>query len=67
MIQHFHNARLINPEAVPETLAVDFSTHAPGSWLLQCQSTQRVSAGCTAAHGRCSSGAWMATAGQTST
>jgi len=27
--------RLINPEAVPETLEVDFSTHAPGSWLLQ--------------------------------
>ncbi len=27
--------RLINPEAVPETLTVDFSTHAPGSWLLQ--------------------------------
>ncbi|MGB3392257.1 MAG: histidine utilization repressor [Stenotrophomonas sp.] len=27
--------RLINPEAVPETLAVDFSLHAPGSWLLQ--------------------------------
>lgn len=27
--------RLINPEAVPETLAVDFSEHAPGSWLLQ--------------------------------
>ncbi len=27
--------RLINPEAVPETLNVDFSIHAPGSWLLQ--------------------------------
>ena len=27
--------RLINPEAVPETLKVDFSIHAPGSWLLQ--------------------------------
>ncbi len=27
--------RLINPEAVPETLEVDFSAHAPGSWLLQ--------------------------------
>jgi GntR family histidine utilization transcriptional repressor len=27
--------RLINPEAVPETLKVDFSEHAPGSWLLQ--------------------------------
>ncbi|SBV36142.1 Histidine utilization repressor [uncultured Stenotrophomonas sp.] len=27
--------RLINPEAVPETLDVDFSRHAPGSWLLQ--------------------------------
>ena len=27
--------RLINPEAVPETLDVDFSQHAPGSWLLQ--------------------------------
>lgn len=27
--------RLINPETVPETLEVDFSIHAPGSWLLQ--------------------------------
>ena len=27
--------RLINPAAVPETLAVDFGAHAPGSWLLQ--------------------------------
>ena len=27
--------RLINPEAVPETLKVDFTIHAPGSWLLQ--------------------------------
>ncbi|MCL7713865.1 histidine utilization repressor [Stenotrophomonas mori] len=27
--------RLINPQAVPDTLAVDFSTHPPGSWLLQ--------------------------------
>ncbi|MNV53625.1 HTH-type transcriptional repressor DasR [compost metagenome] len=27
--------RFINPDAVPETLKVDFSRHAPGSWLLQ--------------------------------
>ncbi|MGH8052369.1 MAG: histidine utilization repressor [Stenotrophomonas sp.] len=27
--------RLINPDAVPETLKVDFTVHAPGSWLLQ--------------------------------
>ncbi len=27
--------RLINPEAVPEMLAMDFTDHAPGSWLLQ--------------------------------
>lgn len=27
--------RLINPDAVPETLKVDFSVNAPGSWLLQ--------------------------------
>ncbi len=27
--------RLINPDAVPETLDVDFSVHPPGSWLLQ--------------------------------
>ena len=27
--------RLINPEAVPETLEVDFSVQPPGSWLLQ--------------------------------
>ena len=33
--------RLINPEAVPEMLVVDFSRQAPGSWLLQNASWTR--------------------------